>query len=69
MSRAELRKGFAMKTFRNTKWTKRDYECTNVVACVAEKALGEHWVECDESILAKLSPLWIQNYVQYYGYM
>jgi hypothetical protein len=30
-----------MKTFKNTKFTRRDYEATNVVACQAETAPAE----------------------------
>jgi hypothetical protein len=32
-----------MQTFRNTKFTKRDYETTNIVACVADAAPGDNW--------------------------
>ena len=39
-----------MKTFKNTKFTRRDYEATNVVACQAETAPADHWIECDESV-------------------
>ena len=58
-----------MKTFRNTLFTKRNYECTNIVACKAEKAPGDNWVECDESFLANLTQLWIQGGVAFFGYM
>jgi len=59
----------ALKTFRNTKFTKRDYECSNVVACQAETAPGPQWVECDESFLAKMDRLWIQGGVRYFGWL
>ena len=58
-----------MKTFKNTKPTKRDYECTNVVACSAESAPSADWVECDESVLANLSPLYTQAGVRYFGWL
>ena len=37
-----------MKTFKNTKFTTRDYEATQVVFCQAETAPNEFWVECSE---------------------
>ncbi len=37
-----------MKTFKNTKFTTRDYECTQVVFCQAETAPNDFWVECSE---------------------
>jgi hypothetical protein len=58
-----------MKTFRNIHSTKRDYECTNVVACTAEQAPNENWVEADDSILAPLDMLCIERGVTYYGYL
>lgn len=59
-----------MKTFRNTAFTRRDYECTNIVACQTESApAGQHWEECDESILDGLDQLWIESGVRYFGYM
>jgi hypothetical protein len=57
------------KTFLNTKFTKRDYECSNVVACQAETAPGPQWVECDESIIANLQKLWITDGVRYFGWL
>jgi hypothetical protein len=57
------------KVFKNIHFTTRDYEVTNVVACIAESAPNENWVECDAAILAKLTKLWIQNNVQYYGWL
>jgi hypothetical protein len=60
-----------MKTFKNKNFTKRDYECTNIVACCAEKAPdGEIWVECEEKDLPKnLTKLWIEKGVQYLGWL
>jgi hypothetical protein len=35
-----------MKVFRHIGFDgKRDYECTNVIACIAETAPDEHWIE------------------------
>ncbi len=58
-----------MKTYRNTNYTKRDYETTNVVACVADVAPGPAWELCDATILDGLSQLWMQAGVRYYGHM
>lgn len=58
-----------MKTFRNTKYTKRDYEATNVIACQAVAAPAPHWVECSETVLEGLFPLWIENGTRYFGYL
>ena len=61
-----------MKTFRNAKYTKRDYECTNVVACVCPvKPTGgyEDWIEADESILEGLTKLHSVGAATFYGYL
>lgn len=58
-----------MKTFRNKNFTKRDYECTNIVACVAWEAPGENWTSCDDGILKGLTKLYREGDVSYYGYM
>jgi len=59
-----------MKTFKNANFIKRDYECTNIVACKAEVAPKDgKWVECDESALNGLTQLWIQGGVAFFGYL
>jgi hypothetical protein len=58
-----------MKTFRNTNWTRRDYEGTNVIFCQAEEAPKAYWVECDEVEIGKCQQLWIQDGVRYFGYL
>lgn len=60
-----------MTTFRNTKFTKREYHCTNVVFCIAEKAPNENWIECapDEITLMGCVPLHIGDGVAYYGWL
>lgn len=58
-----------MDTFKNKLFTKRDYECTNIVACVAEQAPSEHFVPADESVLNGLTKLGIERDVAYYGYL
>ena len=47
----------SFRVFRNRNYTKRDYECTNVVACVAAAAPGDCWEPCDSSVLQGLTPL------------
>ena len=64
-----------MKTFKNKHFTgKRNYECTNVVACQSTSAPDDNWIECDDSILSKLQKLWIgynadNQPVQYFGWL
>lgn len=67
-----------LKTFRNTEFVKRDYECTNIVACQAESAVAigrcfdersPKWVECDDSVLNGLTMLGIERGVRLYGYL
>ena len=58
-----------MTTYRNTRFTARDYECTNVVACVADAAPAAFWQPADESILSGLTKLYVEAGVTYYGYL
>jgi hypothetical protein len=58
-----------MTTFRNKHFARRDYECTNIVACQGESAPNEDFIPADDSILEKLTMLWIQGGVKYYGYL
>lgn len=61
-----------MATFKNKNFTKRNYECTNIVVCVADKAPvtpDNRWQPVDESALNGLEPLYVQAGVRYYGYM
>ena len=58
-----------MKTYRNTKYTTRNYDCTNVVACVAAAAPANHWQPADESILKGLTKLYAAGDVTYYGHL
>lgn len=58
--------------YRNRNFTKRDYECSNVVACVADRAPVTpdcRWVEDDEGLLAGLTQLEIVAGVRFYGYL
>ena len=61
-----------MAVYKNKYFTKRDYETSNIVACVAETkptSPDDRWQEADKSILVNLTPLWIENDVRYYGYL
>lgn len=58
-----------MQTFKNKHFTKRDYECSNIVACVAETAPDDNYVPADATVLEGLTQLWIQSGVRYYGYL
>jgi len=58
-----------MKTYKNKNYTKRNYECTNVICCVAVNAPNYNWIECKESELIGLTPLHTENGVKYYGYL
>ena len=62
-------KGHEMNTFKNRNYTKRDYECTNIVCCESETAPNDNWIECDKSELTKLSRLHREGETIYYGYM
>lgn len=58
-----------MKTFKHSKPVKRNYECTNIVACQAESKPAGDWVECDESELDSLTQLWTERGVRYFGWL
>ncbi len=58
-----------MRTFRNKHFTKRDYDCTNIVACVAAECPNENWIEDDKIDLGRLTMLYRQGDVFYYGYL
>lgn len=63
-----------MTMFRNKHFTKRDYECTNVVACLAHQAPNENYIpttheELNAMLKSPVQPLWIEGGVQYYGYL
>jgi hypothetical protein len=62
-----------MATFRNKHFTKRDYEATNIVACVSASAPNDNYVPADDSILFGLTSLWLERVngqeVRFYGYL
>jgi hypothetical protein len=64
-----------MRTFRNKNYTKRDYDCTNIVFCQAENKPGANWYECTESEIEtrKCEKLWSEmannTEITYFGYL
>ena len=64
-----------MTIYRNTKFIKRNYECTyectNVVFCEAEESPSEYFVEYDKGNLFPegITHLYTQDNVRYYGYL
>ena len=60
-----------MKTFKNKNFTKRDYEATNVVYCIAEKAPSDEWIETsvNEIYNSKCNQLYRENDVVYFGWL
>ncbi len=61
-----------MKTFKNKHFTKRDYECTNVVFCKSETAPNDNWEEIkdfDPLLCNGMVKLWIENNAQFYGWL
>ena len=61
-----------MTYYRNVKWTKRHYECTNIVGAKSdgEAPFGECWVPCEEEDLPEgLNPIHRMGDVVYLGYM
>ncbi len=58
-----------MQFFKNKNFTRRDFECTNIVACESEQAPNTNYVAADKSIIEGLTPLWIENGTTYYGYL
>lgn len=60
-----------MKTFKNTNFTKRNSETTNLVFCQATKAPAANWIECDEEEIAEMNctQLYRKCDVRYFGYL
>lgn len=58
-----------MTTYRNINFKERNYECVNIVACVAPVAPSENYVEVEDKLLIGLEPIFQQNNVQYYGWL
>jgi hypothetical protein len=69
------RRSTEMTIYRNTRFTERNYECTNVVACELVDAgarIPEGYEVANDAFRAyarNLTPLWIEAGVRYYGYL
>jgi hypothetical protein len=61
-----------MTTYRNTKFTKRNNDRTNIVFCTTRDKENimrpGDWVECDAED-NKLDQLFMENDVRYFGFM
>lgn len=62
------------KTFINTNWTERDYEVTNIVACIADEAPAPHFKESNgDELPSGIDMLYIEHQnskrVEYWGYL
>ena len=60
-----------MKTFKNTSFKTRNYDCTNLVFCQSETAPSENWIECDEVEISLMgcNHLYSQAGVRYFGFL
>jgi len=62
-----------MKTYKNKNYTKRNYECTNIIFCETDNILNtenpEIWIEIESIDIANTTQLWQQNGVIYYGFL
>lgn len=63
-----------MQTFINKNFTTRNYDCTNVVCCIADSAPNDNWIPADESAIeSNMTQLWIEGYgpteKRYFGYL
>ena len=63
----------SLKVFRNKNWTKRDYECSNVAACIAFSAPTPAYIECEPSFISNMQQLWIETVngvdCRFYGWL
>ena len=63
----------AQPVYRNTAFKKRDYECTQIVACQPVDSgtaiIPEGYEPAPESILIGLTTLWTQGGTRYFGYL
>ncbi len=65
-----------MTTYKNALFTKRNYDCTNIVFCQTEgnpQVNGDRqnmtWVETTEQIPAGMTQLYLCDGVRYFGYL
>ena len=71
-------KNAALKVFKNKNFTKRDYECTNLVYAVGEtQPEGDFWEETKEfesvdndiEFATNTTSLYVSCGIRYFGYM
>lgn len=58
--------------YRNTHFTKRNYDCTNIAACIPvddEAKVPEGYEVAPAEILQKMQPLWIDGGIQFWGWL
>ncbi len=59
--------------YKNLNFKKRDYECTNVVAAQAvdfdHEQLPTYYVPAESSVLDGLTRLWVEEGIQYWGWL
>jgi hypothetical protein len=58
-----------MQTFKNKNFTKRDYECSNLVYFVADVAPNDMWEPTSESISETMVQIYRIGDVRYYGWL
>lgn len=62
-----------IRTFRNNKFVKRNYDCTNILFCQAKNKPEpkENWYECDASEIEQrnCTQLYVQAGIKYFGYL
>lgn len=66
-----------MPVFKNRNFTKRDYECTNIVACEAAErpafgwngAPADYWEPAKPGLLAGLQDIGSMAGVKFWGYL
>ena len=64
-----------VKTFKNKNFTKRNYECTNIVFCQSTVAPDANWVKCKTSEISEMRCGQIELRtvngvdVRYFGYL
>lgn len=57
------------QVYKNKNYVKRNYECTNLIACVANEAPDDNWILSDNEILKNLTKLYKEKNVVYFGHL
>jgi len=58
-----------MKVFRNKRFIKRNYECSNICACKALSPPDGEWEEVSDKYLSGMMMIYSQAGVEYWGYL